>query len=186
MLGNTMFFYLNQKKASGIFFQFCLEVQHSDLKSPCRSCLHVNIQHFLKENKYWGKTRWLKTNCLKERVWGWENSNAAKECLMRKGENLEKLQYAIVSLPLLFQAFFPRVERWVVYFILWTFYFLTSLLTAVKSLWVFIFNFYGICSFIETVAKICPTVGSCLFLGRNLLELLARHISFMGLQTVWS
>lgn len=63
------------------------------------------------------------------------------------------------------------------------FLFLTLLLVAVKSLWVFVFNFHGICSFIETVDKICPTTGSCLFLGWNLLELFARHTSLIGLQT---
>lgn len=69
------------------------------------------------------------------------------------------------------------------------FLFLTWVVAVVKSLgfFLFSFNFYGICSFIETVDKIGPSLGSCLlFLGQNLLELFARHISFMGLQTVWS
>ena len=65
------------------------------------------------------------------------------------------------------------------------FLFLTWVVAIVKSLWFFNFNFYGICSFIEIVDKIWPSVGSCLlFFGWNLLELLPRHISFIGLQTV--
>lgn len=68
-----------------------------------------------------------------------------------------------------------------------SFLFLNCVVAIVKSLWFFIFNFYGICSFIETMDKIWPSVGSCLlFLGWNLLELLAKHIPFMGLQTAWS
>lgn len=66
------------------------------------------------------------------------------------------------------------------------FLFLTWVVAIVKSLWFFIFNFYGICSFIETGGKIWPSVGPCLLFFSWNLELLPRHISFIGLQTVWS
>lgn len=72
----------------------------------------------------------------------------------------------------------------------WNFLFLTWVVAVVKSFvffFYYFFNFYGICSFVETVDKIWPSLGSCLLLlGQNLPELLARHISFMRLQTVWS
>lgn len=89
--------------------------------------------------------------------------------------------------PSSFFFFSLRVGRWVVCFHPLNFLFLeTWIVGMVKSLWLFIFNFYGICSFIETVDKIWPSDGSCLlFLDWNLLESLARHISFMGLQTAW-
>lgn len=99
------------------------------------------------------------------------------------GETALCLCFFTLPLP----SFFPQGGKMGSLFHALNLLFLTWVVAIVQSLWFFIFNFYGICSFIETVDKIWPSVGSCLlFLGWNLLELLARHISFMGLQTLWS
>lgn len=57
-------------------------------------------------------------------------------------------------------------------FCLLSYLFLTWVVAVVKSLWLFSFNFYGICGSIDIVDKIWASIGFLLllFLGRNLLE----------------